>query len=114
MADNCVFCKIAAGKIPAKIIFESKNILAFSDINPQAPTHLLIIPKKHAETIEALEKKDLSLGAEIFEVVKNLVGQLGLKNGYRLVANSGQDSGQAVEHLHFHLLAGRPFRWPPG
>ena len=102
---NCIFCKIAQGEIPSTKVYEDDQVLAFRDLDPQAPEHILVIPKKHIASILALgaEDKDLT-GHLLTEVI----------NGFRLVTNTGSDGGQTVEHLHFHLLGGRPLTWPPG
>jgi len=112
---DCLFCKIAAGEIPAKKVLETDEILAFYDINPQAPKHLLIIPKKHIATInEASTEDELLLGRMILTAQK-LASMEGLtKAGYRLVFNVNQDGGQVVYHIHLHLLGGRQMTWPPG
>jgi len=111
---DCLFCKIAAGTIPVKRLHEDDQILAFPDINPQAPTHVLVIPKKHlASHAHATPEDTAMLGHLLAEAVK-IAKSLGLANGYRLVINTGPDGGQTVDHLHVHLLGGRPMHWPPG
>ncbi len=110
--DDCVFCKIVAGEIPADIKYEDENILVFTDVNPQAPVHLLVIPKKHIENILDLEN-DVLL-AQMFAIIKDLAPKFNLKNGFRLVNNCGKQAGQTVSHLHFHVLGGRRLGWPPG
>lgn len=114
MKQDCVFCKIISGQIPAKILYENSDLLAFNDINPQAPVHILIVPKKHIPDIDAIEKTDKELFGEVLAVAKELAKKNNLKSGYRVVVNCGSDAGQSVEHLHFHLLGGRKFAWPPG
>ena len=110
---DCLFCKIVKKEIPAKIVFESDSVLAFNDINPQAPTHILIIPKKHIKSTNEID--DIHLAGELIITAKNLAKNLGFDtNGYRLNINCGQDGGQEVGHLHLHLLAGRQMNWPPG
>jgi len=110
---DCLFCKIVKKEIPAKIVFESDSVLAFNDINPQAPTHILIIPKKHIKSTNEID--DINLAGELIITAKNLAKNLGFDtNGYRLNINCGQDGGQEVGHLHLHLLAGRQMNWPPG
>lgn len=110
---DCLFCKIIKKEIPSAIVYEDDNVLAFNDINPQAPTHILVIPKEHAEGIADFD--DAPVLAWIFDVMKKLAIEHGLdKTGYRIVVNHGQDAGQAVPHLHFHLLGGRKMTWPPG
>lgn len=108
---NCIFCKIAGKEIKSKIVFESEGIIAFDDIAPQAPVHVVIIPRRHVEDIEGL-KDDLG---GIFKAIDEVSKIKGLESGgYRIVMNKGKDSGQAVDHLHFHLLGGRKLNWPPG
>ncbi len=110
--SSCVFCKIAAGQIPSKKVFENDRIYAFEDINPQAPTHILIIPKKHfADMHDGAAEPDL-LG-EILARSAEIARERGIRD-YRLVSNSGAQAGQAVFHLHFHVLGGRRMGWPPG
>lgn len=113
MSDN-VFLKIIERKIPARIEFEDDRCLAFHDINPQAPIHLLIIPKKVIPTHAATTDDDADLLGHLHVVARKLAERLGLHRGYRLVLNCGTDGGQTVPHLHIHLLGGRPFQWPPG
>lgn len=111
---DCLFCKIAAGTIPVDRVFEDDLVLAFPDINPQAPQHLLIIPKQHlTSTKEALEEHTPMLG-RLVATAAQVAANKGLSNGYRLVINTGPDGGQTVHHLHLHLLGGRPMHWPPG
>lgn len=109
--DNCIFCKIARGETKAQLLFEDDRVLAFRDINPQAPVHVLIIPKEHYPSIEDIP--DECLTGHLFTVGKQVAEKLGLK-GYRLVINKGWEAGQTVFHLHLHLLAGRLLGWPPG
>jgi histidine triad (HIT) family protein len=112
---DCLFCKIINKQIPASIVFENENIIAFKDIKPQAPVHLLIISKKHIPGLNDIEISDLQLLGEIQNIAKELAKKEGVnKKGYRLVLNCGPDAGQAVEHIHYHLLGGRKFTWPPG
>ena len=112
---NCLFCKIINREIKANIVLENENLLAFSDINPQAPLHVLIISKKHIPGLNDLAAADKELLGEIQLAAKEIAEKSGVsKSGYRLVANCGPDAGQAVEHLHYHLLGGRVFKWPPG
>lgn len=112
---ECIFCRIIQGEIPAKIIYQDEKVIAFADISPQAPIHLLIVPKKHMATLLDLEEEDKELVGHIYLVAK----QLALENnialsGFRLVTNCNKDAGQAVFHIHFHLLGGRKMAWPPG
>ena len=105
--DNCVFCKIAKKEIPAKIVYEDQELLAFDDIEPKAPVHVLIIPKKHISSVADLKPEDKELVGEIFLVAPKIAGKKGiLERGYRILANKGKDAGQTVDHIHFHLLGG--------
>jgi histidine triad (HIT) family protein len=114
MSDDCLFCKIASKQIPARLVHEDADVFAFEDINPQAPTHILICPKKHfASLAEATEAEQSVLG-KIVLVAGKLAKDRNLGSGYRTVVNTGSGAGQTVFHLHMHLLGGRPFRWPPG
>ena len=110
--SECIFCKIAAGKIPSKKVYEDERIYAFEDINPQAPTHVLLVPKKHIVNLHD-GAADPALLGEIVARSAAIARELGIEE-YRLVANSGAEAGQAVFHLHFHVLGGRRMRWPPG
>ena len=114
MSEQNVFQQIIAGEIPADIIHEDQQCLAFHDIAPQAPTHVLIIPRKPIRSVADLEDEDGQLIAHLWMVIRKLADQLGLENGYRVVVNCGRDGGQEVEHLHYHLLGGRALKWPPG
>lgn len=109
-----IFQKIIDREIPAKIVYEDDLCLAFHDIHPQAPTHLVVIPKKEIPTVNDITEADESLVGHLFVAMGKIAGQLGLSDGYRVVTNCGRDAGQEVMHLHFHMLAGRGFRWPPG
>jgi len=110
---DCIFCKIINKEIPAKIAYEDDQVLSFYDINPQAPIHLLIVPKMHIATIMEIDDENSSLLSEIFRVAQNLARENNLdKKGFRLVVNTGES--QTVNHLHFHLLGGRFLTWPPG
>jgi|SRR5215471_7426535 len=111
MAD-CIFCKIVAGEIPSKKVFENERVLAFEDINPKAPTHILVIPKKHVENVSDGQADPALLG-EIVAQSAAVARKVGLTD-FRLVANNGKEAGQLVFHLHFHLLGGRRMTWPPG
>lgn len=113
MADT-IFQKIIDRAIPADIVYEDDQCLAFHDVAPQAPTHLLVIPKKPIESVDSIADEDAALLGHLWLVVRNLAQNLGLEDGYRVVVNCGADGGQAVDHLHFHLLGGRPLKWPPG
>jgi histidine triad (HIT) family protein len=113
--SDCIFCKIVAGEIPSDIVFQDDVCLAFKDINPSAPTHILIIPKEHIATLNDLTPDHQSTVGYILLVAKQIAGQLGVDaSGYRVVANCNSDGGQAVFHIHFHLLGGRQLSWPPG
>lgn len=111
---DCVFCKIAGGDIPSDIIYEDEKVIAFNDQDPQAPIHFLVIPKKHIESLAKLDEEDKDLIGHIFMVIKKITQDLGLENGYRIVNNTGEDGGQTVKHMHFHVLAKRSLQWPPG
>ncbi|OGC35446.1 histidine triad nucleotide-binding protein [candidate division WOR-1 bacterium RIFOXYB2_FULL_48_7] len=111
--SECIFCRIINKQLPAKLLYEDDQILAFQDINPQAPTHIIVIPKIHAANLSEL--KDFSIISQAYHVVMQLAESVGIeRSGFRVVLNQGRDAGQAVEHLHFHLLGGREFIWPPG
>ncbi len=114
MAEPTIFKRIIDREIPATIVYEDDLCLAFEDINPQAPTHLLLIPKKEITSVNDLGEEDVALVGHLLLVAQKLAKQLGLDDGYRLVTNCGRSAGQEVMHLHFHLLAGRPLGWPPG
>ena len=106
--EDCVFCKIIKGEIPSEKVYEDDEVLAFKDINPAAPIHILIIPKKHIATLMDVKTEDTVLMAKILQAAQNIAKQLGIEEkGFRLIANCGPDSGQEVMHIHFHLLAGR-------
>ena len=105
--ENCIFCKIVAGEIPSTKVYEDETILAFRDIAPQAPTHILIIPKAHIEDTNGITAENSALIARIFEIIPEIAKQEGLANGYRVATNCGPDSGQMVPHLHFHVLGGK-------
>ena len=111
---STLFTKIISGEIPCHKIAEDDRCLAFRDIAPQAPTHVLVIPKKEILSIATIADEDQALIGHLYLVIRNIANQLGLASGYRVVANCGSDGGQAVDHLHFHLLGGRQLKWPPG
>jgi len=114
-SDDCLFCKILAGDIPADIIFESDDVIAFRDINPQAPTHALIIPRRHVATINDLEDGDETLIGNLFLAARKIAADEGIADaGYRVAMNCNEAAGQTVFHLHLHLLGGRRLAWPPG
>lgn len=111
----CLFCQIASGAIPAQIVYRDPEITAFRDINPQAPTHVLIIPNQHFESIAAIGSPDAALLGRLIEVANEVARQEGVaESGYRIVTNRGPNAGQTVPHLHLHLLGGRELSWPPG
>lgn len=112
---DCVFCKIIDKEIPSDIIYEDSDVIAFNDLDPQAPIHFLVIPKKHIQSIATLEEADSQIISKVFATIKKIASEKGLdENGYRVVTNVGEDGGQSVPHLHFHVLGGRGFKWPPG
>jgi histidine triad (HIT) family protein len=110
---SCLFCDFASGAIPVDLLFSSDTVFAISDINPQAPTHILVIPRLHVENAIELAQSAPDVLAELFLTAQNLVAESEL-SGYRMVFNTGQSAGQSVFHAHLHLLGGRPFAWPPG
>lgn len=103
----CLFCKIAAGEIPSTKVYEDETILAFRDINPMAPTHILVIPKTHIPSVDGITAENSGVVAHIFETIPQIAAEEGLTGGYRVVSNCGPDAGQTVHHLHFHILGGR-------
>lgn len=116
---ECIFCKIAAGEVPAKVVYRSDDagVIAIEDVNPQAPTHLLVMPVKHYQTLwDAVRagREDQALPSTLFEIASRLGEERGGAHGFRLVVNTGSDGGQTVGHLHLHVLAGRRMTWPPG
>ena len=104
---NCLFCKIIAGDIPSTKVYEDETVYAFRDINPQAPTHILVVPKSHMDDCNAVSAENSAVIAHIFEVIPQIAREEGLANGYRVVSNCGADAGQTVQHLHFHFLGGK-------
>ncbi len=111
---DCLFCKIIAGEIPSKKIYEDEKVYAFYDIDPKAPVHFLVVPKKHISAPSEITEADELIVGHIYSVIANLAKELKLEKGYRVVANCGEEGGQTVGHLHFHVLAGRMLSWPPG
>jgi histidine triad (HIT) family protein len=111
---DCLFCRIAAGEIPSDIVFENERIVAFRDINPVAPVHILVIPKEHIASMAHLKEEHQALMGEIMTSIQKLAEQEKLDDGFRVVVNTGRDGGQTVSHLHFHLIGGRGLQWPPG
>lgn len=115
MAEDCPFCEIASGNADADIVAEEERWLAFRDLHPQAPTHILVIPRQHIESVNALDAARRELAGELLLACRELAAREGLTDdGYRVVANTNPGAGQTVFHLHLHLLGGRPMRWPPG
>jgi histidine triad (HIT) family protein len=114
MSADCLFCKIAAKQIPSNVVYEDDEIFAFEDIGPQAPTHVLIIPRRHFASLDEAKPEDQAVLGKLQLVAADLARKLKLAGGYRTVMNTGEGAGQSVFHLHLHLLGGRPFRWPPG
>jgi histidine triad (HIT) family protein len=113
--SDCLFCKISAGEIPADVVFESEDVIAFRDINPQAPTHVLIIPRKHVATINEMTSNDIDDVGKLFLAAGQIAKDEGIDNdGYRVTMNCNEAAGQTVFHLHLHLLGGRRMNWPPG
>lgn len=111
---DCLFCKMVAGEIPTNKVYEDDTVLAFYDIDPQAPVHFLVIPKVHIGSPAEISPENSAVVAHIFEVIAHVARELGLENGYRVVTNCGKDGGQSVQHLHFHVLAKRSLAWPLG
>ncbi|MEE1279663.1 MAG: histidine triad nucleotide-binding protein [Oscillospiraceae bacterium] len=111
---DCIFCKIANSEIPSNKLYEDESVLAFYDLAPQAPVHFLVIPKAHIKSADELNEDNAEVVAHIFAVISKLAKELHLKKGYRIVNNCGEDGGQTVGHLHFHVLGGRLLAWPPG
>jgi len=114
VADKTIFKRIIDREIPAKIVYEDEHCLAFEDLHPHAPTHLIVIPKREIPTVDDIGESDAQAVGHLFVAMRAIAAQLGLKDGYRVVTNCGPDAGQEVMHLHFHMLAGRKFGWPPG
>lgn len=111
---DCIFCMIANKEIPSNVVYEDDKIIVFHDLEPQAPVHVLIIPKKHIASLDDVQPEDGELLAHILGKVKDIAALTGMDNGYRLVNNCGEDGMQTVKHLHFHLLGKRSMKWPPG
>ena len=112
--EDCLFCKISSGAIPADVVLESDTAIAFRDIDPKAPTHVLVIPKNHYSDVSDLMANNPSLASELLALATKVAEQEGLAKGYRIVTNNGEDAGQSVAHVHFHVLGGRSLTWPPG
>jgi histidine triad (HIT) family protein len=111
---DCLFCKIVSGEIPATVVHETETTLAFRDLEPQAPTHVLVVPRSHYSNAAALAAGEPGTAADLFDAAREVAEKEGLDNGYRLVVNTGPDAQQTVFHLHVHLLGGRAMSWPPG
>ena len=112
--SDCLFCKIAAGEIPSDRVYEDDDVIAFRDISPQAPVHVLVVPRRHLASLDEAAEADGELLGRILLVIQRLARKLGVDTGYRVVNNCGASAGQSVFHIHFHLLGGRPMGWPPG
>jgi histidine triad (HIT) family protein len=111
---SCLFCKIVSGEIPAAKVYEDADAIAFADINPQAPVHILVVPKRHITSMAVAKAEDNELLGRLLAVVAKIAAEKQLARGYRTVINTGEEGGQTVEHLHLHLLGGRAMHWPPG
>lgn len=114
MATECIFCRIVAKELSAKIVHEDDEVVAFEDVNPQAPTHVLVIPREHVPRVLDVKARHAGVLARVFEVAAAIARDRKLEEGFRLVVNNGPQAGQTVHHLHFHLLGGRGMKWPPG
>ena len=112
--EDCIFCRIAAGEIPSNKVYEDRQVVAFYDLDPQAPVHVLVIPKKHIASLDDVKEEDQALMGHILFKVHEIAADLGLEHGYRVVSNNGEDAFQTVKHLHFHILGKRKMAWPPG
>lgn len=111
---DCIFCRIAAREIPCDLVYETENILAFKDIAPKAPVHILLIPKRHINSVIDFKPEDEAVVAALMQAIKPIATAQKLENGFRVVTNVGEDGGQTVQHVHFHILGGRSLSWPPG
>lgn len=111
---DCIFCKIISGEIPSNKVYEDEQVLAFHDLDSKAPVHILVIPKQHIQSVAHLDESNSQVLSHIFEVIAKIAKDFNLDNGFRVVTNTGESAGQTVPHLHFHLLGGRDFTWPPG
>ena len=114
MSHSCVFCRIAAKEIPSNIVYENDDVVAFRDLSPQAPTHVLVIPRRHVASLDDVVESDAGLLGAMMLAAKHVAAAAGLAAGYRVVSNCGVNAGQSVSHIHLHLLGGRPMAWPPG
>lgn len=111
---DCLFCRIASKDIPSQLIYEDELVIAFKDINPQAPVHFLVVPKLHVQSLDQIIEDNDKLIAHVMRLIPRLAAEQGVENGYRVVNNCGSDGGQTVGHIHFHVLGGREMLWPPG
>ena len=111
---GCLFCKIVAKEIDASVVHETDDVLAFNDINPAAPTHVLVIPKRHVVSVHELGLDDAELIGKLFDAIRQVASDAGIAGGYRVVSNVGDEAGQTIHHLHLHVLGGRQLAWPPG
>lgn len=115
MADGCIFCRLVEGEIPAKFVFEDEDLVAFHDVDPKAPVHVLVIPKRHIASVGSLVEEDTALAGRLVLAGARAARETGIDDGgYRLVLNTGGDAGQSVAHIHMHVLGGRHLSWPPG
>jgi histidine triad (HIT) family protein len=114
MSTSCIFCRIAAKDVPATLVHEDDEVVAFRDLSPQAPTHILVIPRRHVASLDETVEADTELLGRMMRVARRVAAQDGLTHGYRVVTNNGAGAGQSVLHLHLHVLGGRPMSWPPG
>lgn len=115
MEDTCIFCRIVAGSIPARLAYEDDDVLAFHDVDPRAPVHVLVIPRRHIASVNDLQSDDRDLVGGLYLAAKKIAQDLGVaESGYRLVMNCGAQAGQSVDHIHLHVLGGRGLKWPPG
>jgi len=112
--ENCLFCKIVAGEIPSSIVYQDEQVVAFRDIDPKAPQHILIVPRRHIASMDELTSEDAQLLMHIFMTAQRVAHESGLTKGYRFLTNVGSEGGQSIPHLHFHLLGGRKLGWTPG
>jgi histidine triad (HIT) family protein len=111
---SCIFCKIVEGQIPSNAVYQDESAYAFADVSPQAPVHILIVPREHIASLSGATKNHCALLGHLLWIAAEIARQKGLNNGYRVVVNSGEEGGQTVDHLHLHLMGGRPMTWPPG
>ena len=109
---DCIFCKIANNEIPAKKVYEDEKVIAFNDVDPVAPVHILVIPKEHIVCVDEINSSNKSIMGDIFAVIAKVAKELNLSNGYRIINNCKEDGGQTVDHLHFHLIGGKKLGWP--